>query len=60
LNANEKFEELKKEMLDKFFEMNPDWASYLGLHDPYDYLLPRGDTAHYLENLKLLEESVKR
>jgi uncharacterized protein (DUF885 family) len=40
--------------------MNPDWASYLGLHDPYDYLLPRGDTAHYLENLKLLEESVKR
>ena len=60
MNANEKFEYLKKEMIDKFFEMNPDWASYLGLHDPYDYLLPKGDTVHYLENLKLLQEYVNR
>ena len=60
MNPNEKFEELKKEMFNKFFEKNPHFASYLGLHDPYDYLLPKGDTAHELENLKLLEESAKR
>ena len=60
LNANDRFEELKKEMMDKFFELNPAFASYLGLHDPYDYLLPKGDTAHIVENLKMLEEYVKR
>jgi uncharacterized protein (DUF885 family) len=60
LNANERFEELKTEMLNRFWEINPDWASSLGLHDPYDYLLPRGDTVHYLGNLKLLEDYVNR
>lgn len=60
LSADEKFEELKKGMFDKFFEKNPHFASYLGLHDPYDYLLPKGDIAHVLGNLKMLEESVKR
>ncbi len=60
MNADRKFEELKKETFDKIFELNPNWASYLGLHDPYDYLLPKGNTAHILENLHLLEESIKR
>ena len=60
MSADEKFEELKKEMLDKFFEKNPHFASYLGLHDPYDYMLPKGNTAHELENLKLLEDSAER
>jgi hypothetical protein len=60
LNADENFAELKKEMMDKFFEKNPAFASYLGLHDPYDYLLPKGDTAHIVENLRLLEEYVNR
>jgi len=60
LNADQKFEDLKREMFDKFFEKNPHFASYLGLHDPYDYLLPKGDTAHVLENLKMLEGYVKR
>lgn len=60
LSADEKFGDLKKEMLDKFFESNPHFASYLGLHDPYDYLLPRGDTAHIIEDLKMLEDYVKR
>jgi hypothetical protein len=60
LKADEQFEELKKEMMDKFFEKNPDFASYLGLHEPYDYLLPKGDTAHIIENLRILENYVKR
>lgn len=60
MNADEQFEELKKEMFDKFFEKNPHFASYLGLHDPYDYLLPKGDTAHVFENLEMLENYVRR
>ena len=60
MNADKKFEGLKKEMMDEFFEKNPHFASYLGLHDPYDYLLPRGDTAHIIENLEMLEGYVKR
>ena len=60
MNADEKFGDLKKEMIDKFFESNPHFASFLGLHDPYDYLLPRGDTAHIIEDLRMLEDHVKR
>ena len=44
MTADKKFEELKKDMIDKFFEKNPHFASSLGLHDPYDYLLPRART----------------
>ena len=60
MKADEKFEKLKKEMMDKFFEKNPHYASVFGLHDPYDYLLPKGDTAHIVENLKMLEDYVQR
>ena len=60
LDANQKFETLKEELFKKFFEKNPHFASYLGLHDPYDYLLPKGDTTHVIENLDLLQEFVGR
>jgi hypothetical protein len=42
MSADETFEKLTKEMFDKFFQNNPDYATQLGLHDPYDYLLPEG------------------
>ena len=60
MSADQRFEELKKEMFGRFFEANPHFASYLGLHDPYDSQMPKGDTAHIIENLKLLEEFVER
>lgn len=60
LDANNEFETLKEELFGKFFDKNPHFASYLGLHDPYDYLLPKGDTAHVLENLTLFQESTDR
>lgn len=60
MSADQRFEELKQEMFDRFFEANPHFASYLGLHDPYDSQMPKGDTAHIIENLKLLEEFVER
>ncbi|MDH7564337.1 MAG: DUF885 domain-containing protein [Candidatus Bathyarchaeota archaeon] len=47
-------------MLQKFLEKNPDFATSLGLHDPYDYLLPDGSTERLLENLRLEEEWINR
>ena len=47
--ADEMFEKLSKETLDKFLEKNPDFATFLGLHEPYDYLLPDGSTETFVE-----------
>lgn len=60
LSADQRFDELTKEMIDKFLEFNPDYATELGLHDPYDYVLPDGSTARLLKNLKLEEQWLKR
>jgi uncharacterized protein (DUF885 family) len=60
MNADEMFEKLSQEMLDKLLEKNPDFATYLGLHDPYDYFLPKGSTDLLLENLQLMEEWIRR
>jgi uncharacterized protein (DUF885 family) len=47
-------------MIDKFLEINPDYATQLGLHDPYDYLLPDGSTNRLLKNLELEKEWLNR
>ena len=47
-------------MLNKFLEKNPDSATFLGLHEPYDYLLPNGSSELLVENLRLLENWVKK
>jgi uncharacterized protein (DUF885 family) len=60
LKADDLFEKLSQEMLNKFLEKNPDLATYLGLHEPYDYFLPSGSTERIIENLHLLEEWTKR
>jgi uncharacterized protein (DUF885 family) len=54
------FEKLTQEMLDKFLEKNPDFATFLGLHEPYDYLMADGSTKRLVENLRLTEEWAKR
>jgi uncharacterized protein (DUF885 family) len=54
------FDELRKELLDKFFERNPHLATIVGLHDPYDSLLPKGDTTKILEDLEILKKYVAR
>jgi uncharacterized protein (DUF885 family) len=56
LNADEKFEKLSDEMLKRFLEKNPDMATFLGFHDPYDKLLPDGSLEAIYENLELLRE----
>lgn len=60
MNADQKFEELKKQTIDKFFELNPHFASFMGLHDPFDYLLPKGNTERFFETHKILEDSVSQ
>ena len=60
MSADLKFEELKKGMLDRFFERNPHLATIIGLHDPYDYLLPKGDTAKVIEDVEDLGRCVKQ
>ncbi|NWF86409.1 DUF885 domain-containing protein [Candidatus Bathyarchaeota archaeon] len=59
MNADETFENLSQQMLNKFLEKNPEYATYLGLHDPYDYLLPDGSSERLLENLQLLEKWIE-
>ena len=60
MNADEKFENVTKEMIDRFLENNPDLATQLGLHDPYDCLLPDGSTKRLLKNLELEEEFLNK
>jgi len=60
MNADAMFEELSKQMLEKFLAVNPDFATYLGLHEPYDYLLPSASTERLLENIRLLEDWIKQ
>ena len=60
MSADTTFRTLTQELLKAFFELNPHWASHFGLHDPYDYQLPKGNTAHVLENHRLLETYVNR
>jgi uncharacterized protein (DUF885 family) len=60
MSADEMFEKFTKDFIEKFLEKNPDFATYLGLHEPYDYILPKGSTERLLENLKLMEEGLTR
>jgi uncharacterized protein (DUF885 family) len=56
LNADEKFEKLSREMLERFLEKNPEMATFLGFHDPYDKLLSDGSLEAVYEDLELLKE----
>jgi len=59
LNADETFENIGAQMRDKLLEKNPNYATFLGLHEPYDFLLPNGSTRAIKENLLLVEEWMK-
>ena len=57
--ADEVFEKLTKQIMDKFFEANPDYATFVGLHDPYDHMMPNGSSERLIQNLNLMEEGLK-
>jgi uncharacterized protein (DUF885 family) len=60
LGADELFEELSQKALKRFLDKNPDSATFLGVHEPYDYLLPNGSSELFVENLRLMEEWIKK
>ena len=60
MNADQKFDQLTKEMVSKLLKNNPDYATQLGLHEPYDYLLPNGTTERLVKNLELEEDWLQR
>ena len=47
------FDRLSDEVLKKLLEINPDSATALGLHDPYDFQLPHGGFKRYEETNEL-------
>ena len=55
MNADEGFEKLTQEALQQFLERNPEYATFLGFHEPYDKLLSNGSIEQVYENLKLLK-----
>ncbi len=56
MNADDAFEKIADDALQQFLNKNPEWATFLGLHDPYDKLLSNGSIELVHENLRLLEE----
>ncbi|MHA2314072.1 MAG: DUF885 family protein, partial [Candidatus Hermodarchaeia archaeon] len=60
MSADRKFEKLKNEMLERFYRIYPEMASFIGLHDPYDNQLSKGDLSLYSDIENLLEEFVNR
>ncbi|MFX1577965.1 MAG: DUF885 domain-containing protein, partial [Promethearchaeota archaeon] len=60
MNSDNDFEILKNEMVERFYQIFPEIASFLGLHDPFDHQLAKGDLSSDLELEKLLEEMVQR
>lgn len=60
MNADEAFEKISRMMLTKFLERNPDFATLIGLHEPHDHLLPTATTEHIMEDLRIMEETVRR
>ncbi len=60
VSADEVFESLNQEILEKFLALNPDYATELGLHEPYDWQLADGSTKRLLDNLHLEEEWIRR
>lgn len=56
MSADKQFERLNKEMFDKLMKKNPDYATFFGLHEPYDWLLPDGSAKNVFETHGLFEE----
>jgi len=56
MNGDEAFEKHTQEALQQFLERNPEDATFLGFHEPYDKLLSNGSIEEVYENLKLTED----
>ena len=54
--ASVRFDKLNDEMLKKYLAVNPDSATAIGLHDPYDFHLPHGGFKKIEDSMRILEE----
>lgn len=52
--ASPAFDSLNERMLIRFLDINPDMATMLGKHHPYDHFLPHGGVMRLQDNLRLL------
>ncbi len=60
MSADKQFEKLKNEMYERFYQILPEIASMLGLHDPFDHQLSKADLTPEFEIERMLEEAVGR
>jgi len=60
MSHDEKFEKLNMEMFQKFLDKNPQLATFFGMHDPYDWLIPNGSSKNVFETLELVKEWVAK
>lgn len=49
------FDDLNESKLKEFLRINPDLATFLGLHEPYDWQLPHGGFKKYDDTRSLLD-----
>jgi uncharacterized protein (DUF885 family) len=60
MNADEQFERLNWEMFKRLMAKNPHYATFFGLHEPYDWLLPDGSAKNIFETLELTKEWLEK
>ena len=60
MNEDERFEKLNWEMFQKILDKNPHYATFFGLHDPYDKLMPDGSSKNVFESLELMKQWLDR
>jgi uncharacterized protein (DUF885 family) len=60
MSEDEKFEKLNMEMFQKFMAVNPAYATFLGLHDPYDWQMPDGSSKNVFDSLEIAKEWVDK
>ena len=60
MSADKQFEKLQNEMFERFYQILPEIATMLGLHDPFDHQLSKGDLTPELEIEKLIEKTIQR
>jgi uncharacterized protein (DUF885 family) len=58
MSEDERFEKLNMEMFQRFMAVNPFYATFLGLHDPYDLQMQDGSSRNVFDSLKLAQEWV--
>jgi len=58
--AKQSFDDLNEAMLKRFFKINPDAATGMGVHDPYDWEMPHGGFKAAEDTATLLVEWSKK